>query len=169
MAKRILVPLDGAPSSEAVLSLVGAIARSAGSTVRLLHVDPVPDNVEHENGRVIAYADQEMARLESEGLEYLEGLEANLQGVPVECIVRFGDPAREILVEAEAWGADLIAVTATPTSLFRRLFRRSGVVDRIARKADVPAVVYRRPDHEIHPALTQAELRANVGGPAKDT
>ena len=143
MAKRILVPLDGAPSSEAVVSLVADIARSAGSTVRLLHVDPVPETVEHANGRVIAYADQEMARLECEGLEYLQGLEATLQGVPVECIVRFGDAAQEILVEAEAWGADLIAVTATPASLFRRLFRRSGVVDQIERKADVPAVVYR--------------------------
>ena len=143
MAKRILVPLDGAPSSEAVLSLVADIARSAGSAVRLLHVDPVPDTVEQTNGRVIAYADQEMARLEREGVEYLEGLEANLQGVPIECVVRFGDPAQEILVEAEAWGADLIAVTATPTSVFRRLFRRGGVVDRIARNADVPAVVYR--------------------------
>jgi len=142
VAKRILVPLDGAPSSEAVLSLVGAIARSAGSTVRLLHVDPVPDNVEHENGRVIAYADQEMARLESEGHEYLDGLAASLPDVAVECVVRFGQPAREILVEAEAWDADLIAVTATRTRWFDRI-RRRGVADRVFRRASVPVLVYR--------------------------
>ncbi len=87
MAKRILVPLDGAPSSEAVLSLVGAIARSAGSTVRLLHVDPVPDNVEHENGRVIAYADQELSlALEGTGPIDLSGVpfdDVRYNGIPV--------------------------------------------------------------------------------------
>lgn len=147
MAKRILVPISGAPSSEAVLPVVVDIARSAGSTVRLLHVDPVPDNVEREDGHVIAYADQEMARLEREGLEYLERLEVDLRGVPVESVVRFGAPAHEILVEAEAWEADLIALTVKPASLLRRLIRRGDVGRQVVRKSDVPVVVYRPQRH----------------------
>jgi len=142
MAKRILVPLDRRTASAAILPLVADVARGAGPTLRLLHVAPVPDAVESEDGRVIAYADQEMARLESEGHEYLDGLAASLPDVAVECVVRFGQPAREILVEAEAWDADLIAVTATRTRWFDRI-RRRGVADRVFRRASVPVLVYR--------------------------
>ncbi|PYN05671.1 MAG: universal stress protein, partial [Candidatus Rokuibacteriota bacterium] len=41
MAKRILVPLDQSPPAEAVLPLVGEVARGGGATVRLLHVAPI--------------------------------------------------------------------------------------------------------------------------------
>jgi nucleotide-binding universal stress UspA family protein len=142
MAKRILVPLDRTTASAAILPLVADVARGAGPTLRLLHVAPVPDAVEREDGRVIAYADQEMARLESEGLEYLDGLAATLPDIAVECVVRFGQPVREILVEAEAWDADLIAVTATRTRWFDRI-RRRRVADRIFRQGSVPVLVYR--------------------------
>ena len=142
MAKRILVPLDGTPTAEAVVPFVGDLARSAGSTVRLLHVKPVPSNVESKSGRVVAYADQEMTRLEVEGLTYLESLDALLEGVPVECIVRFGDSVREILLEAEAFGADIVALTTTGRSWLRRILRGS-VAARVFRKAKVPVLVFR--------------------------
>ncbi len=145
MAKRILVPLDRTTRSEAILPLVAGIGRGAGPTVRLLHVAPVPDSVAGDDGRVIAYADQEMARLESERLEYLEALAARLPDIPVERVVRFGDPVPEILIEAEAWDADLIAVTATRTRWFDRI-RPRGVADRIFRKAAVPVLLYRSAD-----------------------
>lgn len=56
----------------------------------------------------MAFVDQEFERLETEGLDYLRAIEAKLDGVPVECVVRFGDPVEEILREADAFGADLI-------------------------------------------------------------
>jgi nucleotide-binding universal stress UspA family protein len=143
MAKRILVPLDRSSASEAVLPVIGDAARGAGATVRLLHIAPVPDAVEREYGRVAADSDRVMERATAEGESYLEGASASLQGIPVERVVRFGDPAREILVEAEAWGADLIAVTATPASPFRRLVRRGGVADRVTRGAAAPVLLYR--------------------------
>jgi nucleotide-binding universal stress UspA family protein len=71
MAKRILVPLDRTSTSEAVLPFVSDLAHGAGSTVRLLRVEPVPNNVVSDSGRVVAYTDQEMARLEAEGLAHL--------------------------------------------------------------------------------------------------
>jgi len=143
MAKRILVPLDRSSASEAVLPLIGDAARGAGATVRLLHIAPVPDAVEREYGRGAADSDRVMERATAEGESYLEGASASLQGIPVERVVRFGDPAREILVEAEAWGADLIAVTATPASPFGRLVRRGGVADRVTRGAAAPVLLYR--------------------------
>ncbi len=113
MAKRILVPLDQSEVAETVVPIVADAARGGQATVRLLHVAPVPDNRADEEGRVIAYADQEMDRLQAEALDYLRAVEVQFVETPVECVVRFGDPVSEILREAETFGADLIAVCAT--------------------------------------------------------
>ena len=112
MAKRILAPIDPREDSEAILPVVAALARDAGSTVRLLRVLPVPTQVVGNHGRIVAFVDQEMERLTAEGLADLQHAEAELAGVPVEAVVRFGEPAKEIVVEAEAFHADLIALAA---------------------------------------------------------
>jgi nucleotide-binding universal stress UspA family protein len=144
VAKRILVPLDRTIASEAVVPLIAEVARGAGSTVRLLHIQPVPENVLREDGRVVAYADQEMARLEAEGSNYLEEVEARLLDVPTERVVRFGDPASEILVEAEAWPADLIALTTRAGGWIWRL-GRGRIANKIFRKTRTPVMLYRCP------------------------
>jgi len=143
MAKRFLVPLDRSAEAEQVLPLVADAARSAGATVRLLHVAPVPDNVLSPEGRVVAYADQEMSRLDGEGTQYLHDLTARLGGVPAETVVRFGEPAAEILREAEAFGADVIAVTTTCRSGVKRALLGS-VAEQLLRKA-APTVMLVRP------------------------
>src|SRR6266581_1165179 len=109
--KRILVPLDLKTEPDAIARVVADAARGAGATVRLLHVVPVPDAVMDVEGRVLSYADQEAARLEADALDYLRFIGILLDGIPVESVVRFGDPAEEILAEADAFGADLIALT----------------------------------------------------------
>ena len=145
MAKRILVPLDQSPVAEVVVPLVAAIARGSGATVRLLQVSPVPRNRVSEEGRVLASADQEMGRLETEGLDYLRTVEMQLDGAAdVECVVRFGDPVAEILHEAEAFGADLIAVTTEGRSAVGRTVLGS-VAEQVVRKADAQVMLI-RPD-----------------------
>jgi nucleotide-binding universal stress UspA family protein len=141
MAKRILVPLDQSPTAEAVIPLVADAARGGGAIVRLLHVSPVPGSLVAKDGRVVAYADQEMARLEADGLDYLHTAEARLGSVPVECVVRFGEPAEEILREAEAFGADLIAVTTAGRSGISRVALGS-VAEAVFRKAGVAVVLF---------------------------
>ena len=146
MAKRILVPLDHSTDSEAVLPVVADIARSAGSTIRLLNVQSVPSPVVADFGRVVAYEDQEMARLRAQGEIYLEAAEASLHGMPVESVVRFGEPAEEIAVEADAWDADLVAMAASgprPGRLGRLRGRR--VADEVLQRTTVPVLVYRVP------------------------
>src|SRR5262245_65304758 len=93
MAKRILVPLDRSETSESVLPLVADLARGSGGMVRLLHVAPIPSERVSDDGRVVAYASQEMERVEHSWLDYLRDAEAHLDGVPVESVVRFGNPA----------------------------------------------------------------------------
>jgi nucleotide-binding universal stress UspA family protein len=141
MAKRILVPVSDASESPAV-SVVRGVARDQGSTVRLLRVMPVPERVVDLRGRTIAYADQEMASLTAKGLSELAVAEHELDGVPVESVVRFGEPIEEILLEAEAFDADLIALTTKERSRLQSALAPT-VAERIMREADVPVLLVR--------------------------
>jgi nucleotide-binding universal stress UspA family protein len=141
MTKRILVPVSEAGHSAAV-PLVRGVARDQGSTVRLLRVMPIPETVMGPHGRTIAYADQEMERLTAQGLSELEIAESELAGVPVERVVRFGEPAEEILLEADAFEADLIALTTTSRSRLGSALT-PGVGERVLREASTPVVLLR--------------------------
>jgi len=140
--KRIVVPLDASPVAESVLPVVADLARAGGGSIRLLRVEPLPDSCVDADGRVVAYADQEMARLEAEGLDYLKTVAARLGGIPIESCVRFGDPLTEILKEADAFNADLIAVTTAGRSGLGRTVLGS-VAERVFRKAETPVLLYR--------------------------
>ena len=144
MPKRILTPIDSREPSETIVPIVAALARGAGSTVRLLRVFPVPDRVIGSHGRTVAYADQEMARLTAEGLDDLRRIEAQMDGVPVESVVRFGEAAEEILLEAEAFDADLIALAASPRGRVRTALA-PGVAELLERKGTVPTLTLRAP------------------------
>ncbi|HEX9821168.1 MAG TPA: universal stress protein [Methylomirabilota bacterium] len=142
MAKRILVPLDTREAHDGIIPVVAALARDSGATVRLLRVFPVPEHVVGPHGRTVAYVDQEMARLTAEGRRALERAEAEMAGVPVESVVRFGEPAQEIVLEAEAFEADLIALGADRQGYLRAALA-PGVADRVAFKATVPTLTLR--------------------------
>lgn len=134
MAKRILVAVDRTTPPAALLELVSDAARGGGATVRLLHVAPVPEVVVDDDGRVLAYSDQELARVEAEALDALRTFELHFTGDVVDSVVRFGDSAREILREADAFGADLIVLPATcPAGLRPVLF--GGLAEKVARRA----------------------------------
>ena len=143
MAKRILVPLDGGESSEAAAHLAADLAVGSGGSVRLLQVRPVPEHRTAAFGRVVAYADQEMARLTAEGRDYLESVEARLGPVPVETVVRFGEPQEEILTEAEAFDADLIVLSASRRTGWLSQLGRGGIGERLLHDAPVPVVLVR--------------------------
>ncbi|HKZ04145.1 MAG TPA: universal stress protein [Methylomirabilota bacterium] len=139
MAKRILVPLDRSEHAEAVLPIVADIARSSGATVRLVNVARAPEQKFGDYGRVVAYESQEVERVTYSRLDYLRGAQAQLDGVPVEPVVRFGDVAEEIAREAEAFGADLVALTEPRRGWFGRLF--GSMATALRRKTTVPLLV----------------------------
>jgi nucleotide-binding universal stress UspA family protein len=142
MAKRILVPLHEAVDADTMVKAIGMLARDAGATVRLLHVAPLPDSIVDDDGRVLAYADQEGERLEAEALDFLHAASIGLEGLAVECDVRFGDPVEQILEEAEAWGADLIAMTTRGRGRIERALMGS-VAEQVFRKAPMAVTLYR--------------------------
>ena len=121
---------------------MAAAARASGATVRLLHVEPVPENRVNKEGHVVAYADQEMARLEAEGLDYLRMVETQFQGAGVECVVRFGDPVREILREADTFGGRADRRDDRGGSALGRVLLGS-IAEHIIRKAEAPVILMR--------------------------
>ena len=141
MYKKILVALDRASGAERALAVAGDLGRANGSVIRLLHVAPIPQAV-MEGGRVLAYADQESERVQHETLTYLRGVGRRLTGFAVECAVRFGDPAEEILQEARDSGADLIAMATHGRTGVARLLLGS-VAEAVLRQSEIPVVLVR--------------------------
>ncbi|HSE06725.1 MAG TPA: universal stress protein [Methylomirabilota bacterium] len=140
--KRILLAVDRSPRADAVATIAAETARGARAMVCLLHVTPEPAEVRDPRGQVVVYADQETESLRSQGLDYLRGLEAHFAGLPVESVVRFGDPVAQILEEAEAFGADLIVVGTAGRSGIGRVLLGS-VAERVFGKATVPVMLVR--------------------------
>lgn len=140
MTKRILVPLDGRETAEAIVPVVAALARDAGATVRLLRIFPEPSEVMTPQGWMVASIDQEMARLEGRALADFAPAETELAGLPVETVVRYGDPVKEIALEAEAFGADLIALASGRRGRLRAALA-PGVADRLQTRTETPTLV----------------------------
>lgn len=142
MAKRILVPLDETVPAQSMVEALAALSHGTGAVVRLLHVAPMPDIVVDDNGRLLAYSDQEAARLEAMALDYLHRAAASFVIVPVECAVRFGDPVGQILEDAGAWNADLIAMATRGRGYIGRALLGS-VAEQVFRKASTAVILYR--------------------------
>jgi nucleotide-binding universal stress UspA family protein len=138
--KRILVPLDGRERAEAVVPVVAALARDTGAAVRLLRIFPLPSQVMTPQGWMVATVDQEMARLESRALSDFAPAEIALAGLPVETVVRYGDPVDEIAQEAEAFSADLIALTGGRRGRLRAALA-PGLAQRLQTRTATPTLV----------------------------
>ena len=102
MAKRILLPVERTKEMEFALRVTRMIALESGGVVRLLAVMPIPEPVCNRRGYVVLTTDQQIDRLAVATLDELRRMAAvDLDGVPVETSVIFGDRAVEIGVEAE--------------------------------------------------------------------
>jgi len=145
MAKRILVPLTQAPPAASFLRTLGDLARGAGASVRLLHVARPTEALRDADDHVVAYADQEAARVAAEVRDFFETVALDLDGAPVESAVRFGEPVAEILAEADEFGADLIMLPAGPRAQYP-LHR--DVAARVFRRAAAPVALVRAAQHE---------------------
>jgi nucleotide-binding universal stress UspA family protein len=140
MSKRILVPLDDNTEHEAILPFVADIARPAGATVRLLHVARASETVVTDDGHVVAYMDQEAARIRAQWLDVLRQLEPLLADIDTEVEVTFGDPLTEILAEADAFDSDLIAVTTSTRKTLKDRLLGSVAAD-VVKRAKMPVLL----------------------------
>jgi nucleotide-binding universal stress UspA family protein len=142
MAKRMLVVITRgmrAPYAAAARS-AARMVRESGGTVRLMYSSPLPPPRVDRHDRVVADTDLEMARIAALASERLTALAAEMDGVPVERVVRFGRLGAELSIEAEVFGADLVALAA-PIRLHLGDRFRAWYLERIALASRVPVIL----------------------------
>jgi nucleotide-binding universal stress UspA family protein len=153
MYKRILVTLDSSPLAEQVLPHVkGLIEGRPEVAIYLLSIAQVIDAAAASAmlyplavypGRPID-EQAERRRLEDELCNYLRSIELQLNqnGNSVNCEVRFGQPAEEIISYAHDIRADLIAMSTHGRSGLAR-WTYGSVADRVLHAAECPVLLVR--------------------------
>ncbi|WP_411883336.1 universal stress protein [Polaromonas sp. YR568] len=149
MYQRILVPVDGSPTSRHGLQEAIRMARLTGGKLRLMHVVDVTS---------IALSFDAYAGYPSDWLETLrkdgEGLLADARavataaGVEVETVLRdnFAVPVHELIVsEAGAWPADLIVLGTHGRRGMGRVMLGSSA-ENVLRRSPVPVLLVRSPE-----------------------
>jgi nucleotide-binding universal stress UspA family protein len=130
--KRILVPLDGSPLSEAINPLAETLARDYEADLLLVRALPCLNSPEAD------------IQAQEEAQSYLAGMAAGLQlrGLRVEWKVWYDEPARAIADAARLDGVELITMmTHGRGGLGRLLF--GSVAESVVRTAPVPVLVVR--------------------------
>ncbi len=137
----ILVPLDGSPEAEEALPLAAGLAGAGREVLRLLRVVPEPVAMVSEPC-VTASAERERGRLCRAAEAYLRGVAARLTGLPVELVVRVGDPAEAIIEEVRDGSADLV-VLATRRRADPVRPPLGSVAAAVLRRSEVPVILTR--------------------------
>jgi nucleotide-binding universal stress UspA family protein len=142
MAKRILVPIvPGTPTDYPLAAISAArIARKTGGMVRLAYLTPLPPPRVDGDNRVVADTEREMERLAAQAETQMKAMAAEMEGVPVEMVIRFGRPKAELSIEVEVFEPDLIAL-ATPRHSRLWGLLRAWQLRRAAVASKVPVVL----------------------------
>ncbi len=145
---RIVVGTDGSPGSEAALRAVAARKWPPHSEVMVVLVDdplapeflgklipPLGETIEEDRREEKAWVEKISAR----SMELLQGA-----GIKVSCVVREGDPKRELCKAAEEWAADCIFVGSTGFSNRLERFILGSVSAAVAARAHCSVEVVRK-------------------------
>jgi nucleotide-binding universal stress UspA family protein len=136
MTQPILIPLDGSARADGALPYAIALARVEGCALELLAVAE-PLGAGPDAGR--------LASLVAEGLRsHLDQVAERLRetGLPVEALVRDGNPADVILDHADVLHARLIVITTRGHGGVQRWLVGS-VADKVVRGASCPVLLLR--------------------------
>jgi nucleotide-binding universal stress UspA family protein len=115
--KKILVPLDGSPFSEASIPYVKELAKGTGGEIILLRVSEPPvlpaDRSPAIKPSWEEYRDILLAEIQRQAEEYLQGIKANLgkSGIKARSQATLGKAAESILQVAQKEDINLIAMT----------------------------------------------------------
>ena len=131
--KRILNPIDFDDNSMAAVELAAKLARQNDGTAFLLHVVPLPVQLDHMPVYVDIYREQEA--LAKEKLQAVT--REHLQGVKFEILVQGGDPAGMILGIERRLAIDAIVMATHGRQGFSRVFLGS-IAEVVLREASCP-------------------------------
>jgi nucleotide-binding universal stress UspA family protein len=138
MYKHILIPLENSPADDAILRHIRPLAAMLQSRITLVHVadgfmarnqQRFPESIEMLEDR--GYLDRRERELRQEGFE-------------VDSILACGDPAKEILLTADAQGCDLIAMSTHGHRLVSD-FILGSVATAVRHKTHLPVLLIRAP------------------------
>lgn len=136
MYRRILVTLENSSTDEAILGHIEPLAKMLGAHLLLVHVADgwVARHFDHLN-----LAESEEMR---EDRAYLETVRARLagEGIPVETVLLYGEPADEIIKIAEERGVDLIAMSTHGHRLLADLILGS-TVHKVRHTVQIPVLL----------------------------
>lgn len=142
MFKRILVPVDGSPTSGKALTTTLALAKDEGASVRVIHAF---DELTYVGGYEYSASAVRSAREQADKL--LDDAQASARAAGVECDRLLIDKPAQRLGEAVTnaardWNADLIVVGTHGRRGIGRVLLGSGA-EQIIRSAAVPVLVVR--------------------------
>ena len=149
MYSRILVPIDGSPTSIRGLIEAVRLASLSGATLRLMHVlDPCTQASGFETPEV--YCNEVLPRVRAEAARILEQARAvaNRSGIAAEAVIveKVGQRVCDLVVaEAKSWGADLVVIGSHGRRGLDRAVMGSDA-ELIVRHAPVPVLVVRHPE-----------------------
>lgn len=158
--RRIMVPLDGTPASEAALPVAESLAKRTDTTFVLVRAVEAPDDLVH----VIAARRDAVDAAD----RYLETVATALSArgfKKVKIVPLYGPPAAAILEAARTHDPDVIVMATSGRSGVRRLMLGS-VAETVARGTQTPVFLVRAgevPGRSAHRrgAATESE-RAHV-------
>lgn len=143
--QRILVPVDGSPTSNAGLEEAIKLAKLTGARIRLVHV--LDGNLfgigcETYVGDVLGMLSEAGARVLTEAKARVDSI-----GTPVDTFITdmFGERVCDVVADqAKVWKADLIVLGTHGRRGTRRLLLGSDA-EQIVRSASVPVLLVRMP------------------------
>ena len=148
MYSRILVPIDGSPTSDHALAEAGQLARLTGAQVRLLHImDPVAHVSGFERPETYRQDILPLARQNAQALLDKARSQLTDAGVPADAELiesRDASVARLVVEHAGQWGASVIVLGTQGRRGIERMLMGSDA-EQIARHASVPVLLVRRP------------------------
>jgi nucleotide-binding universal stress UspA family protein len=142
--RRILVPLDGSTSGEAVLPWVKDLVRRTKAKLFLLHVILSPDKLTGISNYAINFEEQLIETLRKQGREYITGVAAELEREKLDFKYDLvtGMPAETILDYAKENDMDLIAMSTHGRTGVGR-FVLGSIADKVAHISEVPVLLIR--------------------------
>ena len=159
MYSKILVPLDGSKAAENVLPSVRSFARALQIPIELMAVLDVAEMARHVTAdhasMLRTLVDDQTRRFEN----YLNGLTKNFPDRAIQCGVRKGSPAEEIIEAAAAEKGTVIAMATHGRSGVDRWLIGS-VAEKVLRGASNPLLLVRATEKE--PAWEMATLKTAI-------
>lgn len=137
---RILLAVNDSPAGLAAARAAIHLGEQAGGQVRAVHVLGEPGaSAGLHRGSPRVEVDDRRTGDSAAALDYVVGL-AGHSGVPVEALTFHGQPARVILDQASAWGADVIVLGRSGVRHVGQPFVGSQVLH-VLEFAEVPVLV----------------------------